>query len=349
MKPYIIFCLYVLVFVFQVNILKAQAPQHHVACVGFYNIENLFDTLDAPDINDADFLPTGAYNYDTKIYTQKQHNMARVISELGTELTPDGVAILGVAEVENAKVLEDLTSQPELAGRKYRIVHYDSPDERGIDVGLLYQPKYFRVLGSMPVPLTLTLPDGKSDFTRDILYVTGMLETDTLHILVNHWPSRRGGESASQPYRMAAAQVCKNISDSLMNLNPEAKIIIMGDLNDDPVSASVKDVLRAGFERKKMKRNGLYNVMYDFYKNGIGTLAYQDSWNLFDQIIISKSLAQLKSDDYHLFQSVVYNKPYMIQKTGQFKGYPLRSFVGNNWMNGYSDHFPVYMFLVKKA
>lgn len=348
MKLFIKYIAFVLSIVFQLNMTYSQDSQYHVACVGFYNLENLFDTIDAPDINDQDFLPNGAYNYGTKIYTQKMHNMARVISELGTDITPDGVAILGVAEVENDKVLQDLVNDPAIAGRKYSIVHYDSPDERGIDVGLLYQPKYFRVIGSRPIHLTLTLPDGKTDYTRDVLYVTGMIESDTVHIMVNHWPSRRGGESASQPYRAAAAQICRDVSDSLLNLNPEARIIIMGDLNDDPISPSVKDVLKAGFDRKKMKKDGLYNVMYDFYKNGIGTLAYQDSWNLFDQMIISRSLAKLKSDDYHLFQSAVFNKPYMVQKTGQFKGYPLRSFVGNDWMNGFSDHFPVYMFLVKK-
>lgn len=330
------------------NGVQAQDGSYHVACVGFYNLENLFDTLDAPGVVDEEYLPGSAKGYDSRMYQQKQQNMARVIAEMGVELTPDGIAVLGVAEVENRQVLEDLVKQPGLSNRNYDIVHYDSPDERGIDVGLLYQPKYFRVLHSRPVPLQLTLPDGQTNFTRDILYVSGILESDTVHIMVNHWPSRRGGESTTQPYREAAAALCRHIVDSLLQINPETHIVIMGDLNDDPVNASVKDVLKAGFNRKKLKRGELYNVMYDFYKNGKGTLAYQDAWNLFDQIIISKSLAKYKSSDYHLFQSVVFNKPYMVQKTGQFRGYPLRSFVGDNWMNGFSDHFPVYMFLVKR-
>lgn len=323
----------------------SQKANYKVACIGFYNFENLFDTVDDPNTNDEEFTPNGPRLWTEEIYQDKQKNLARVVSELGTELTPDGVAILGVSEIENRKVLEDFVKQPAVAARDYQIVHYESQDRRGIDVGLIYQPKYFKVTGSKIIPLVIFGDDGEQNYTRDILYVAGMLDGEPLHVLVNHWPSRRGGEAATQPYRNAAALICKNVKDSLEQLDPHAKVIVMGDLNDDPVSPSVKKVMASKSREKDVRPGDFFNPMYEFFKKGIGTTAYRDAWSLFDQIILSPGL--LNQTGYHYYKAHVYNQPYLIQKTGQYKGYPFRTFDFDNYIGGYSDHFPVYVFLVK--
>lgn len=329
--------------------LFSQKPTFKVACIGFYNLENLFDTLDSPDTDDSEFLPNGTRRWTPAVYQEKQKNLARVVSELGTEVTPDGVAILGVAEVENRRVLEDLVKQPAIAARNYQIVHYDSPDERGIDVGLIYQPKYFKLTGSRAIPLLVYGDDGERNLTRDILCVTGLLDGEPLHILVNHWPSRRGGEAATAPYRNAAALLCKNVKDSLLLTDPNAKVIVMGDLNDDPNSPSVKQVLAAKSKKNEVESGDFFNPMYEFFRQGIGTMAYQDAWSLFDQLVISEGLVRERQAGYRFHKAHVFNKPYLIQKTGQFKGYPFRTFDFDNYIGGYSDHFPVYLFLVKEV
>ncbi len=326
---------------------SAQAVQYKVAAVGFYNVENLFDTEDDPAINDEEFLPEGPRKWTPAVYRDKLGNLARVISELGTDLTPDGVALLGVAEVENRAVLEDLARQPALANRKYEVVHYDSPDRRGIDVALLYQPKYFQVTGSRAIPLALYNPEGERIYTRDILYVSGLLDGEPLHVLVNHWSSRRGGEAATQPNRNAAALVCKQVKDSLLRKEPDAKVIVMGDLNDDPVSPSVRQVLAAKHKVKEVRPGDFYNPMHDFYKRGIGTLAYRDAWSLFDQLILSAALVDPDVPGFRFHKAQVYNQPYLIQQEGRYKGYPFRTFDFEEYMGGYSDHFPVLLYLVK--
>jgi predicted extracellular nuclease len=335
---------------FTQNPLVAQEKkdEYKVAAIGFYNLENMFDTIDSPTTNDADFLPNGRLAWNTEKYVSKLFNMAKVISEMGTELNPDGVAVLGTAEVENAKVLEDLCAQEALKGRGYKIVHYDSPDERGIDCGLLYQPKYFTVTYSKAYPVMLIdEKTGERDFTRDILYVTGLFDGEPLHIMVGHWPSRRGGETASAPARAAAAQVCRNLADSILRADENAKIVIMGDLNDDPVSPSVAKVLGAKGDTKDVKKGELYNTMYDYYVNGNGTLAYRDSWNLFDQIIVSQPFVHKKSGGWQFYKAIVFRRPWLLQTEGAFRGYPFRTFVGDIFINGYSDHLPTYIFMLK--
>lgn len=327
----------------------SHAQQYKVACVGFYNLENLFDTEDDPTIRDEEFLPNGRRNWTDEIYQDKLKNLSRVISELGTELTPDGAAILGVSEVENRKVLEDLVKQPAIAARNYQIVHYDSPDERGIDVGLIYQPKYFTVTGSRAIPLIIYDDDGERNFTRDVLHVSGILDGDPLHVLVNHWPSRSGGEKRSQPGRNAGALICKTVKDSLQRIDPNVKVIIMGDLNDDPTSPSVAQVLACKSKTKDVKPGDLFNPMYAMFKKGHGSNAYRDAWSLFDQVIVSYGLVEKSTPGYHFHQAVVFKQPYLIQRTGQYKGYPFRTFDFDNYIAGYSDHFPAYVFLVKEV
>lgn len=326
-----------------------KADDYKVTSIGFYNLENLFDTIDSPTTNDVDFLPTGRLLWDTPKYISKQANMAKVVALLGAELSPDGVALLGVAEVENRKVLEDLVEQPALKSRDYQIVHYDSPDERGIDVGLLYQAKYFTVLGSRAVPVTLKDPKtGLPDFTRDILYVAGNLDGELIHVMVGHWPSRSGGEARSAYARAVAAGVCKTLADSIKTVHPDAKIVVMGDLNDDPDSKSLTQVLKARRSADDLAKDELYNPMYDLYKEGNGTLAYKDSWDLFDQMIVSKGLVNKKLGGWQLYKAIVFRQPWMFQADGAFRGYPFRTFVGDIFINGYSDHLPVYLYFLKK-
>lgn len=317
------------------------------ACVGFYNIENLFDTIDTPGVRDTEFVPDGPKRWNTERYNIKLGNMARVISELGTDLHPDGVFALGLSEIENRSVIEDLINTPPLDKRGYDIVHYDSPDKRGVDVALIYQPKYFKVFNSKSYTLTI---EGKDDFyTRDQLVVSGVLESDTVHMLVAHWPSRRGGAKRSAPLRMAAGDLGRKIVDSLLTINPQAKIIYMGDLNDDPIDRSVKFNLRSTDIKEETRHAKLYNPMTELYNKGVGSLAYRDTWNLFDQMLLSAGFVDNDTPGYKYYGAKVYNKPYLLQKEGNFAGYPFRTFVGDDFMGGYSDHFPVYLILVRPA
>ncbi len=320
---------------------------YKVGCIGFYNFENLFDTIDHPDKRDEEFTPEGDKVYTTAVYREKLSHLADVVSQLGTEMTPDGVSILGVAEVENRKVLEDFAKQEKVADRNYQIVHYESPDRRGIDVALLYQPKYYEVQHSKPYPVLIYEDNGDRKYTRDVLLVSGLYDGEPLHILVNHWPSRSGGEKASRPYRNAAAKVCKGIVDSLLLVDAAAKIILMGDLNDDPVSPSVRQILQCRNKAEQVKNEQLFNPMEEYFRNGIGTLAYRDAWSLFDQLILSGALVN-DQKGYRFYQAHVFNPRYLVQKTGQYKGYPFRTFSGDTYLSGYSDHFPVYLYLLKE-
>lgn len=330
-------------------VIAQKGNNYKVAAIGFYNLENLFDTLDMPGKNDEDFLPNGRLQWNTAKYMSKEANLAKVISQLGTDLSPDGVALLGVAEVENQKVLEDLVSQPDLKSRNYQIIHFESPDERGIDVGLLYQAKYFQPISSRAIPVNLKDPKtGIPDYTRDVLYVTGKFDGEIIHVLVNHWPSRRGGETASAWARAAAASVGKAVADSLKQADPNAKVLIMGDLNDDPDSKSLTDVLKARRSADNLKPDELYNPMFDLYKNGNGTLAYKDSWDLFDQMILSKGFVDKEAGGWQLYKAQVFRQPWLLQTEGAFRGYPFRTFVGDIFINGYSDHLPVFLYFLKK-
>lgn len=322
---------------------------YQVVGVGFYNLENLFDTINDPKKADDEFTPNGDKKYTDKIFQHKLGQLSSVIAQVGTNVTPDGYAILGVSEVENRWVLEQLVKQPAIAARNYQIEHYDSPDNRGIDVGLLYNPKYFTVLESEP--LEVPLYDDKGNFlfkTRDVLYVKGLLLGEETHVMVNHWPSRRGGEEASAPRRQQNAKVARNKIDEVLAKNPNAKIIIMGDLNDDPINTSVTKVLNASGKINSLEEGQLYNPFYSFYKKGIGSLAWNDSWNLFDQVIISQGfLVPEDSKKFFFKKAEVFNQPFLTQKSGNFKGYPWRTFIGNEYVGGYSDHFPTIIYLYR--
>lgn len=322
-----------------------------VITVAFYNLENLFDTENDPITFDDDRTPDGKDHWTEAIYAEKSKNMALVISQIGAEVAQTSPAIVGVAEIENRKVLEDLVNQPSLRPHKYGIVHYDSPDRRGIDVALLYQKDIFKVIKSKAYELVIYKPEDpdKRVYTRDQLLVSGVLDGDKIYIIVNHWPSRSGGEAASSYKREAAAVLNRRIIDSLQNTAPNAKIMTMGDFNDDPTNASVEKVLGAKGEKGEVKTLGFFNPMEVIFKTGTGTLAYRDNWNLFDQIIISKPLLDTDFKSYGFYKAGIYNKAFLSNPEGRYKGYPFRSFANGNYTGGYSDHFPVYIYLIKRV
>lgn len=320
---------------------------YHSAAIGFWNLENLYDTLNDPLKNDEDFLPGGSYTWGTKKYLNKLNNMSDVISQLATEATPDGVAILGVCEVENIHVLNDLVKMPKLVARNYKPILIEGPDKRGVDVGLLYNPKYFTPTSTHSYHLTLPLDTTHK--TRDQLLVSGKLLGEEFHFIVCHWPSRLGGDVASQPNRIAAAQLGRKIIDSILKVNPNAKIIIMGDLNDDPTDVSVKKYLNTVGKPEKMEPGKLFNAMESYFKKGIGTLAYNDTWDLFDQQMMTPALVKNNYHDLQFYTSRIFNKSLVLETEGKYKGYPKRTHSGGVYTNGYSDHFAVYSILLKEV
>jgi hypothetical protein len=324
---------------------SAQAlcqKQAKAVCVAFYNLENLFDTIDDPKINDAEFLPAGANLWTSDKYIRKIKHMSEVIAQIGDETIKGGPTMIGLSEIENRGVLEDLIHSEALRNSGYAIAHFDSPDRRGVDVALLYKKKDFLLVNAVAVPLHMT---NQPEFrTRDQLVVTGLLDKDTVTVVVNHWPSRGN----DVPYRIAAAGLTRHIADSLYARNKNARMLIMGDLNDDPIDESVSTTLGAQGKLSKVKPGGLFDPMWQMYKDGIGSLAYKDSWNLFDQIIVSEPLVRENNTSWKLFKTRVFNKPFLIQPDGQFAGYPFRTFAGGAYAGGYSDHLPVYVILVKE-
>ncbi|NND62011.1 MAG: endonuclease/exonuclease/phosphatase family protein [Flavobacteriaceae bacterium] len=332
--------------------LSAQEDKtYKVNTIAFYNLENLFDYEDDPITFDDDRTPDGKDHWTPEIYEAKLKNMAKVISEIGQDVTGTAPAIIGVCEIENRRVLEDLVNQDPLVGKDYGIVHFDSPDRRGIDVALLYQKKVFTPTDYKNHELKIYDNNDvtKRIFTRDQLLVSGVLDGEKIHFIINHWPSRSGGEARSRPKRIKAAKLNMKIIDSLMSDDPYAKIITMGDLNDDPTSPSVKDILKAKKKREKVGLRELYNPMEEMYKKGLGTLAWRDGWNLFDQIIISSELLKKDYSTYRFYKAGIFNKTYLANPRGRYKGYPYRSFADGGYTGGYSDHFPVYIYLIKET
>ena len=331
--------------VFHQQKINAQGKQLKVVSVAFYNLENLFDTIDTPYKNDLEYTPQGSNKWDTKKYTTKLERMSEVIAQIGADITKTPPAIIGVSEIENRAVLEDLVNMPLLKAYNYDIVHYESPDRRGVDVALLYQSSVMKVLSTRSATLKI---EGRDNFyTRDQLVVSGIIDGETIHFIVNHWPSRSGGEKTSRPLRNAAADLTRSLVDSIMNTDPNAKIIVMGDLNDDPSNESLIKHLKAKKSIDETKSGDLFNLMYDMYKKGIGTLAYRDAWNIFDMLIVSYPLVSKEHEGFKLYRTRVFDKDFLKNESGKYKGYPKRTHAGGVYQAGYSDHFPVYLFLTK--
>lgn len=321
--------------------------QYMVFGVAFYNLENLFDTINNNGKYDLEFSPQGSRQWDGHKYWSKINNLAYCISHMTGKTTPGGPAIIGVSEIENKSVLDDLVKAAPIRNWRLQVVHHDSPDRRGVDVGLLYNPRLFKVLNVTNHTLVI---EGNPTFrTRDQMCVTGMLGNQVVSVIVNHWPSRLGGQEQSSYLREAAAALSKHIADSLWAIRPDQGVIIMGDLNDDPQDKSCAVTLGARRDMKGVEPHGFYNPWWKMLDDGIGTLAYKGSWNLFDQIIVSGTLLQQnqKGIPYNLeyWRAKVNNFEFLFDKQGTRQGYPLRTYSGGVWLDGYSDHFPTEIFL----
>ena len=317
---------------------KTQKPNYDTYTVAFYNLENLFDTIDDPNTLDDDFTPKGKKHWHDKRYKKKIKKLGSIIAQLGKEKSSQPPALVGVVEVENESVLRDLVQSRSLSSHPYGIVHYDSPDERGIDVAFLYNKELFEILHSETFPLYLTRNNGTRDYTRDVLWVQGNLNGELINILVNHWPSRRTGSSKTEDKRIKAAQLNRHIIDKIKMDNEDAKIIIMGDFNDDPSSKSINNYL---------VDKQFYNPMTGLLKYGRGSLNHKHTWHLFDQIIFSKNFF-VKGAGKHTFRyAEIFDKYFLKSWRGKRKGYPFRTYTGNWYQGGFSDHFPVYVYLRK--
>jgi hypothetical protein len=316
-----------------------------VSVVGFYNLENLYDTIDDPLISDEEYLPDSPNNWNTEKYFHKLKQLSYVIAQMGTDASPDGLAVLGVAEVENRRVLEDLVKEENIKNKNFQIVHYDGPDRRGVDVAFLYNPSYFKLTNSKSYTLTVV---GENNFrTRDQLVVSGTIDGEKLHFIVAHWPSRRGGEKRSRHLRVAAARLGQSITDSLYALDPGAKIIYMGDLNDDP--ATIQKYWKHSETPEATKEGKFFNPFIELDRKGVGTLAWRDTWTIFDQHFISYPLVAGKPEGWQFYRAKVFNKKSIAQQTGRFAGYPFRTYAGGQYQGGFSDHFPSYVILIKEA
>ena len=333
-------------FMFLSSLSFAQTKEYKIASVAFYNVENLFDTINNTELLGSDFTPDGPKVWNTDKYYKKLNKTASVISKLGDKYIKGGPSVIGISEIENITVLQDLINMPQLKDSKYKIVHYDSPDRRGIDVALLYREDFFTVTSSSVKKFHI---EGNDKFvSRDQLLVTGLLDGEEISFIVNHWPSRRGGEKRSLPGRIRAAEMAREVVDSLHKINSDAKIIIMGDFNDNPSDPSIFKHLGAKGDKDKLKEGELFNPMYNKFKKGYGSNAYRDTWSLFDNLIVSQGLLGDDKTNYKYWKTIIYSENYLKQKEGKYEGYPLRTFSGDTFKNGYSDHFPVYLYLIKE-
>ena len=321
--------------------ISSSKQKKSITTIGFYNVENLFDTEDNPNTADDDFTADGKKRWNYKRYKIKIKKLSSVISQLGLKRSKLPPAIVGLVEVENAKVVEDLVNSSNLRKHHYGFVHYDSPDERGIDVALLYNKQVFELLDSETFPVFLTDDEGDRDYTRDILKVSGNLHGELVHILVNHWSSRREGAEETEHKRITAAETARSVIDKIREVEIDPRIIVMGDFNDDPTSKSIK---------QHLVLDDFYNPMeslLDREKNG--TLTYDGKWNLFDQIIFSKNFLDKENGMFYFKHAEVFNKEWLKIFKGKLKGSPFRTYIGKWYQGGFSDHFPVYAYLKRRS
>lgn len=338
---------YFLVLITTILILSAcnNQKKKHVKTVtlAFYNVENLFDTINDPSINDEEFLPEGKQKWDTEKYLHKIENLSNALLSIDTLNPP---ALIGLAEVENREVLEELISLSDLKKYNYKIIHKNSPDRRGIDVALIYRPELFEP--EINEWIKITFPTDPEYTTRDILYSRGkILDDEIIHIFVNHWTSRYGGAEATEPNRKYLGALLKAKSDSILADDSNARIIIMGDLNDNPTDASLTNSLGALALSENIESENLYNISLEKYEKGEGTLFYR-SWDLFDQFVVSGSLlkenaaVKLKSKDIQI------HKPeWVLFEDNKGIKRPNRTASGGRYYGGYSDHLPVYIVLTE--
>jgi hypothetical protein len=329
---------------------QGKGKKYNIRTIAFYNLENLFDTINDVNKNDEASPIMELKSNRSKVYWDKIDKLGSTIAQIGADKANTSPAIIGVSEVENLNVLEDLVKSKHLIKKRYGIIHYESPDKRGIDVALLYQKRYFKPIyheAFNPRIYRNNFPV----YTRDQLLVSGYLDDELIHIIVNHWPSRSGGEAKSRALREKAAYQNTIIIAQIREKNPNAKILTMGDFNDDPINSSFKEVLKTKSKKKEVRENDIYNPYEEMYKRGFNTLGYRDNINLFDMILISEPLLDKGKKDfstYKMFKAMIFNKRFLTSRRGQYKGYPFRSFSNGAYTGGYSDHYPVYMYLIKE-
>ena len=299
--------------------------------MAFYNLENLFDTQDDPYTLDDDFTPDSKKRWTDKRLNKKLDKLSRVIPQIGKEQAGYPPVLVGLAEVENREVIEMLVNRSEMRELDYKIVHFDSPDERGIDTALIYRSAYFEVIEASAHSVGLTDEDGEPDYTRDILHVHGLLAGQAVHVLVNHWPSRRKGVEETEPNRLRVAQVARELVDNISNDSPEDTIVVMGDFNDGPTSNSIQ----------LLKGEDLINPLAKESSIDSGSLSHDHDWYLFDQILISHN-ALNPSGAVFFLKSDIYDPDYLREYDGPYEGTPFRSYAGRKFLGGYSDHFPVF-------
>lgn len=297
-----------------------------------YNVENLFDTIDDPNKADEDFTPSGKLQWNTAKYYDHLNHTVDAITNKGTNFP----AIVGLIEVENGTVLNDLVNTSFLKGKGYQVVWYEGPDERGIDVAMIYDSKRVSIVGSRPIPVVLESVSDPN--TRDILKVSVKVGNEDYHLFVNHWPSRRGGQDESEMHRIRAASVLRKEVDQILSVNPKANIICMGDFNDFPSNKSVHDVLQAGVSNE---HSVLFNMMSDFEALKKGTHFYKGEWSPLDQFIVSYGMLDNKCVSANSFEVVSYDFLYYTSKDGVKS--PARVYVGDSYKGGYSDHMPILM------
>ena len=327
----------------------AQEKKLGVYGVGFYNLENLFDTCHDEGKNDYEYLATGSNKWNAMKYESKLANMSRVLAEMGTDLLKNiGCAIIGVSEVENARALTDLVAQPALAARNFKFCHVEGPDRRGVDCGLLYNPRFFEPTDVKLYPYVQKLEKDSAFFTRGFLTVKGNLAGDEIAVIVCHLPSR----AATSFYREQGAEQVRHLKDSLIAAQPNLKVIVMGDMNDDPMDPSMSKSLQAKRAIADVESGDMFNPWWKTLDEGTGSIKYNGGYNLFDQIILSPQL--LNRDGKKDFSSLkyvkhqIFSREYLIQQEGKYKGYPKRTFSGGVWINGFSDHLPTIVYLAKE-
>ncbi len=328
--------------------------------IGFYNLENLFDTYNDPAKNDEEFLPEGKNKWTEAKYAKKLHNMASVIRTMA-DANGRFHTILGVSEIENRLVLEDLVSQPEISEANYQIVHYDGPDRRGVDVALLYKPEQFTYIDSESIPFTfegsaiefsMNRDQQKKFRTRDILMVHGTIDGEHFAFYVAHLPSRIGGKGGD--LRSRGGEIIYNHALGMMEKYPGIKIAVMGDMNDNPTDDSMAVYHHGKENPQEVGKTDFYSPFLSMYKQGFGSLAYQGEWSIYDLILINETLLnapegglKIRTADKKGHYGVVFRRPFMVTQKGQYKGYPFRTFSNGSFIGGYSDHFPTYIVVSK--
>ena len=320
------------------NFLETNFSSHYKHTVAFYNLENLFDLTDDKHNNDNDFLPVSRKKWTYKRYNNKLRKLGFAISNIGLNETDKQPALIGLAEIENKTVIKGLIQSKHLEDYNYKFVHYDSLDERGIDVALLYDSNCFKVTHSKTFTVHLTNEEGLPDYTRDILLVSGFLEEEFMHVIVNHWSSRREGENETEYKRLAASNKVEEIISNLKSNNNNPKIIVMGDFNDDPTNKSIQQLVR---------NQDLFNPMRNLLSYSRGSTSHNFKWNLFDQIMFSKNFFETNSNTFSYDMANIFDDDFLKLFNGKYKGKPYRTYIGKKYQGGYSDHFPVYATLQK--